>query len=59
LEWNAENLAAFKYPPESLLVLASELDWQVFAMPHLVEVLTPRQLAWHMVSTESFLLAPR
>lgn len=59
LEWNTENLAAYKCPPESLLAFARELDWQLFAMPNLVEVRTDRELSWHMIRTESFFLAPR
>ena len=59
LEWNAENLAAYKYAPESLLEFAHGIDWQVFAMPNLVEVRTLRELSLHMVRTESFLLSPR
>jgi FkbM family methyltransferase len=59
LEWNTENLAAYKCAPESLLAFAHDIDWQVFAMPGMVEVRTERELAWHMICTESFLLAPR
>jgi hypothetical protein len=59
LEWNAENLAAYQRPPERLLDFARTLDWQLFAMPTLVEIQTPRQLSWHMIRTESFFLAPR
>jgi FkbM family methyltransferase len=59
LEWNAKNLAAYKCPPETLLTFALELDWQVFALPNMVEVRTPRELSWHMIRTESFFLALR
>ncbi|HWV99988.1 MAG TPA: FkbM family methyltransferase [Candidatus Acidoferrum sp.] len=59
LEWNAENLAAYQCPPEYLLTVAREMNWQVFAQPHLVEVHTHRELSLHMLRTESFLLSPR
>ena len=59
LEWNAENLAAYHCPPDCLLTVAREMNWQVFAQPCLVEVRTPRELSLHMLRTESFLLAPR
>jgi FkbM family methyltransferase len=59
LEWNAENLAPYKCSPENLLDYAREMNWQLFAMPNLVEIQTPRELAWHMIRTESFFLAPR
>jgi FkbM family methyltransferase len=59
LEWNAENLAAYNCPSENLLKYAGEMGWQLFAMPNLVQIQTPRELAWHMIKTESFFLAPR
>ena len=59
LEWNADNLAAYKCPPENLLAFARDIDWQVFAMQNLVEVKTPRELSWQLLRTESFFLAPR
>ena len=59
LEWNAENLAAYKCKAEALLEFARGIDWQVFAMPHLVEVRTRQELLLHMIQTESFLLSPR
>ena len=59
LEWNAENLKANECPPVRLLELARELDFQLFALPHLVEVRTERELELHMKRTESFLLSTR
>lgn len=59
LEWNAKNLAAYKCPQENLIAFAREMDWQLFALPNLVEIRTPRELAWHMLYTESYFLAPR
>jgi FkbM family methyltransferase len=58
LEWNAENLAPYHCAPESLLAFAEEIGWQVFAMPNLIPVKTTKELALHMIRTESFLLAP-
>jgi FkbM family methyltransferase len=58
LEWNKENLAAYDCPAKSLLTFAEEIGWQLFAMPHLVEVKSEQELALHMLRTESFLLSP-
>ena len=59
LEWNSENLSAYKHKPECLLEFAKDIDWQIFAMPNLVEVQTRQELLLQMIRTESFLLSPR
>ena len=58
LEWNAQNLAAYACPPESLLDFTREIDFQLLAVPSLVDVRTAQQLALHMAFTENFLLCP-
>jgi len=57
-EWNAQNLKAYDVPVCALFSFAQELDFHVFALPHIIEVRAERDLKLHMLQTESFLLAP-
>jgi FkbM family methyltransferase len=58
VEWNAENLAAYDCPYESLLDFASSIGFKVIALPSLIEVTAASTLQLHMLRTESFLLLP-
>jgi FkbM family methyltransferase len=58
LEWNLGNLQAFRCTAFELLKFARELEAELFALPHLVEIRTDRELELQMMRTESFLLSP-
>lgn len=59
LEWQKQNLEAYKIPRAVLLEFASERGFSVTSVPRLVEVKTARELEIHMAATESFLLSPK
>jgi len=59
LEWNSDNLRSFECPPETLLSLAAELGFDVFAMPGLVRTASPTHLRAQMKFDESFALLPK
>ncbi|MEI6429389.1 MAG: FkbM family methyltransferase [Pseudanabaena sp. ELA607] len=59
LEWNAENLKAYNYSTESLLIFAEQHNYQVCSLPDLIPIFDPELLKIHMNKTESFLLFPR
>lgn len=59
LEWNRQNLAAFQCPPETLLLLARDLNCEVLAAPQLSPVTSPENLHFQMGLTETFVLLPR
>lgn len=59
LEWNQVNLALFDLAPASLLELAADLDYAIFATPGLAPVTNARLLALHCAQTETFVLLPR
>ena len=59
LEWNRVNLAAYDCSPDRLLDFANEMNFQLFAVPGLVEITSLLQLGLHMGFTENFLLLPR
>jgi FkbM family methyltransferase len=59
LEWNAGNLGAYECPPETLLGLAAELDYDVFALPGLARTASPAHLRAQMAVGESFALLPK
>jgi len=58
LEWNAENLAAFHCPPESLLTFARTNGYDIFSLPDLALVDRGPVLRLKMLATENFLLVP-
>jgi FkbM family methyltransferase len=58
LEWNAQNLAAYGCPPDTLLELASTLNYDVLSAPALAPVMTSASLKLHMGVSETFLLTP-
>jgi FkbM family methyltransferase len=59
VEWNAGNLGAHDCPPETLLELAAELDYDVFASPGLSRTVSPAHLRAQMEVGESFALLPK
>lgn len=59
IEWNADNLRSFDCAPETLLTLAADLGYDVFAMPGLVRTASPAHLRAQMKFGESFALLPR
>lgn len=59
VEWNADNLRSFNCAPEVLLTIASELGFEVFAMPNLVRTESPAHLRAQMKFDESFALLPK
>ena len=59
LEWNRENLAAYKVPVEHLLALAAEFRYEVRSVPGLVKVEGDKQLRLHTSETETFVLLPQ
>lgn len=59
VEWNAANLRAYDCPPETLLTLAADLGFDVFAMPGLVRSVSPSHLRAQMKFDESFVLLPK
>lgn len=59
VEWNAVNLASFACPPETLLTIANDFGYEVFAMPGLVPMISPSQLRTYMAFDESFVLLPQ
>ncbi|MDQ3006441.1 MAG: FkbM family methyltransferase [Chloroflexota bacterium] len=59
LEWNAQNLKAYDYSPDSLLSFTKTLGYGVYAVPSLTLITTENELQAHMGFTESFLLLPR
>lgn len=59
LEWNRQNLAAYDCPPSFILKFASEMGYEVLAVPGLHAVKTEIQLKVHMAFSENFLLAPK
>ncbi|MCC6357026.1 MAG: FkbM family methyltransferase [Verrucomicrobiae bacterium] len=56
VEWYAPNLAAFGIEPGALFDIAGDLDYRLYAMPHLVRIETAGELRLHMVHTDTFLL---
>ena len=59
LEWNAQNLAAYGCPPETLLELAAALDYELLNAHGLAPVSSPANLALQMRVNENFVLVPR
>ncbi len=59
VEWNASNLRSFGCDAGSLLSIAEELSYDVFAMPNLVKVASRPHLRALMAFDESFALMPR
>jgi FkbM family methyltransferase len=59
VEWTLVNLVAFGCPPETLLILATELGYQVFAMPGLIPITSAIHLRTQMMFNESFVLLPK
>jgi FkbM family methyltransferase len=57
-EWCAPNLKRINCPPEGLLTLATELDYEVCAMPTLVKAVSAVHLRSLMEFGESFALLP-
>ncbi len=57
-EINRQNLAAYGHTLGALMAFIRGVDYRCFAVPHLVEVRTPRELEAHMAFSESFLLLP-
>ena len=57
-EWNAKNLAAYDFPPASLLQFAKQNDFELYALPHFVSVESPRHLNLVMNFVENFILLP-
>jgi FkbM family methyltransferase len=58
VEWNVDNLRAYDCDPTVILKLSSKRGYRVLALPNLIEISSPADLALHMTLTESFLLAP-
>ena len=59
LEWCKENLAPYGVPAEFLLDYARSHAYDIFAIPNLGKVVEPHVLELQMLTTESFLLAPK
>lgn len=58
-EWNEVNLASFNCPAETLLEIAADFGYDVFALPSVVPMLTKPQFLTQMAFDESFLLLPK
>lgn len=58
LEWNSLNLKAYNCQPESLLMFAESIGYQVLSIPFILPVTDKNILKIQMCLTESFLLAP-
>ncbi len=57
-EWNAENLAAFGRPPESLLEWTRSHDYDLVSLPDGIRVTSTREFRLRMLGTEDFALLP-
>jgi FkbM family methyltransferase len=58
IEWNELNLRAYQYQAAELISFAKEGAYRVYALPELATVTDEVDLRLHMLSTESYLLAP-
>jgi FkbM family methyltransferase len=58
IEWNATNLAPYRVEPASLLEVARNIDYDLYALPSIIPVRNESELNLHMISTESLLLVP-
>jgi len=59
VEWNQINLSSFDCPPDTLLTFATEMEYDVYAMPALVRITSSIHLRSLMHFDESFILMPR
>lgn len=58
LEWCDLNLAAYGIPRDEIFFLARESCYTLYALPEMVPITTPGDLALQAIRTESFLMAP-
>jgi FkbM family methyltransferase len=58
LEWCIENLSAYSYSPEILLIFANRFNYRIFSSPYLVPVVDIDTLRLQMCGTETFILVP-
>lgn len=59
LEWNPVNLRAYGLSPESLVALATQLNYDVLTTPGMAQVKDPSQLPYLSRVSETFVLLPR
>ena len=59
LEWHDSYLQRFDTPPGRLLAIASSYGYQIFTVPHGIEVRDAAALLVQMMACQNFLLLPR
>lgn len=58
VEWGPRNIGAYDRSMNDLLIVACQLGYRVWALPHLAEICDPVALQVHASVTESYLMFP-
>lgn len=58
IEWNAENIRAYKQSKDDIISFANEINYQVLSIPDLIPISNLGILDLYMLETEYFLLIP-
>ena len=59
MEWNETNFSAYGVTTSDLLKLVGQLNFDIYALPHMVPVKNLTEMGLQMLVTENFLLAPQ